>query len=211
MTSATRVAETIRAEGAHTVATTQRRDRGGTSRLGSALVGEAHDPELRNWRDSGSGGEGFSGFRGESENRTVVPTYFWVGAGFQSEAMSSRLVRPTPMSVAIRVRSSRRSRAGADHMPGTNQASDRWRCDTRNHARRIADLSRLSKRGASQIASQECLKSLGIAVTIIDRVGTYPSPTVLIDDVDVMQPDSTRRVAMHVALTCRRVIECTAP
>ncbi len=34
----------------------------------------------------------------------------------------------------------------------------------------------------------DCLGSLGIAEPITDRVGTYPSPTVLIDGVDVMRP-----------------------
>ena len=34
----------------------------------------------------------------------------------------------------------------------------------------------------------DCLSSLGIADPIIDRVGTYPSPTVLIEGVDVMRP-----------------------
>ena len=34
----------------------------------------------------------------------------------------------------------------------------------------------------------DCLSSLGIDEPIIDRVGTYPSPTLLIDGVDVMRP-----------------------
>ncbi|MDT5328807.1 MAG: hypothetical protein QOF31_104 [Mycobacterium sp.] len=34
----------------------------------------------------------------------------------------------------------------------------------------------------------DCLTSLGIDDPIIDRVGRYPSPTVLIDGVDVMRP-----------------------
>ena len=34
----------------------------------------------------------------------------------------------------------------------------------------------------------DCLSSLGIDEPIIDRVGTHPSPTVLIDGVDVMRP-----------------------
>ncbi len=33
----------------------------------------------------------------------------------------------------------------------------------------------------------DCLSSLGIDEPIIDRVGTYPSPTALIDGVDVMR------------------------
>jgi hypothetical protein len=35
----------------------------------------------------------------------------------------------------------------------------------------------------------DCLASLGIDVPIIDLVGRYPSPTVVIDGVDVMCPD----------------------
>jgi hypothetical protein len=34
----------------------------------------------------------------------------------------------------------------------------------------------------------DCLSSLGIDEPIIGRVGTYPSPTVLIDGADVMRP-----------------------
>jgi hypothetical protein len=36
----------------------------------------------------------------------------------------------------------------------------------------------------------ECLSALGIDATIIDRVGRHPSPTVLVDGVDVMRPES---------------------
>jgi hypothetical protein len=32
----------------------------------------------------------------------------------------------------------------------------------------------------------ECLTALGIGVPIIERVGRYPSPTVLVDGIDVM-------------------------
>ncbi len=34
----------------------------------------------------------------------------------------------------------------------------------------------------------DCLANLGIDVLVIDRVGQYPSPTVLVDGVDVMRP-----------------------
>jgi hypothetical protein len=34
----------------------------------------------------------------------------------------------------------------------------------------------------------ECVASLGIDVPIIERVGRYASPTVLVDGVDVMRP-----------------------
>lgn len=35
----------------------------------------------------------------------------------------------------------------------------------------------------------ECLTALGIDASIIERVGRYPSPTVLVEGVDVMRPD----------------------
>lgn len=42
---------------------------------------------------------------------------------------------------------------------------------------------------ARQIVT-DCLTTLGIDVPIIDRVGRYPSPTVLVDGVDVMRPEA---------------------
>lgn len=36
----------------------------------------------------------------------------------------------------------------------------------------------------------DCLRTLGVDVPIIDRVGRYPSPTVLVDGVDVMRPEA---------------------
>jgi hypothetical protein len=38
----------------------------------------------------------------------------------------------------------------------------------------------------------DCLSSLGIDEPIIDRVGRYASPTVLIDGVDVMRPAAAK-------------------
>ena len=43
---------------------------------------------------------------------------------------------------------------------------------------------------AAKATITECLTSLGIDVPIIDRVGSYPSPTVLVDGVDVMCPEA---------------------
>jgi hypothetical protein len=40
----------------------------------------------------------------------------------------------------------------------------------------------------------DCLATLGIDAPIIDRVGRYPSPTVLVDGVDVMRPESGVRM-----------------
>jgi hypothetical protein len=36
----------------------------------------------------------------------------------------------------------------------------------------------------------DCLAALGIDVPITERVGRYPSPTVLVDGVDVMRPEA---------------------
>jgi hypothetical protein len=43
---------------------------------------------------------------------------------------------------------------------------------------------------AARATITECLSALGIDATIIDRVGQYPSPTVLVDGADVMRPES---------------------
>ncbi len=37
----------------------------------------------------------------------------------------------------------------------------------------------------------DSLSTLGIDVPIIDRVGRYPSPTVLVDGIDVMRPEAS--------------------
>jgi hypothetical protein len=42
---------------------------------------------------------------------------------------------------------------------------------------------------AAREAVTECLTALGIDAPIIERIGRYPSPTVLVDGVDVMRPD----------------------
>ena len=42
---------------------------------------------------------------------------------------------------------------------------------------------------AAKAAITECLTTLRIDMPIIDRVGNYPSPTVLVDGVDVMRPE----------------------
>ncbi|MCW2649562.1 MAG: hypothetical protein QOE41_523 [Mycobacterium sp.] len=41
---------------------------------------------------------------------------------------------------------------------------------------------------ATRTMLTDCLSSLGIDVPVIDRVGRYPSPTVLVNGVDVMRP-----------------------
>lgn len=43
---------------------------------------------------------------------------------------------------------------------------------------------------AARATIADCLSILGIDVPTIDRVGRYPSPTLLVDGVDVMRPES---------------------
>jgi hypothetical protein len=45
----------------------------------------------------------------------------------------------------------------------------------------------------------ECLDEIGLAVPVVERVGDYPSPTVLVDGVDVM----TGAVGIQPASACR--------
>jgi hypothetical protein len=44
--------------------------------------------------------------------------------------------------------------------------------------------------GAAKKTVADSLTALGMDVPVIDRVGRYPSPTVLIDGVDVMRPEA---------------------
>jgi hypothetical protein len=56
----------------------------------------------------------------------------------------------------------------------------------------------------------DCLTSLGLDVPIIDRVGRYPSPTVLVDGVDVMRPDAAAPIGDACRLdlpTTQRVLD----
>mgnify|MGYP000847482492 FL=1 len=135
--------------------------------------------------------KGFFRFSWRIREPYGCPTYFWVGAGFQSEAMSS--MRPTPMSVADP--GPVQPVAVAEQVQTTCPEPTRHPTggDAMLAIMRVELLTSPGCPNAEPARSllRECLKSLGIAVTIIDRVGTYPSPTVLIDDVDVMQPDST--------------------
>ena len=52
----------------------------------------------------------------------------------------------------------------------------------------------LTSPGCPHAAAKEtvthCLTTLGMDVPIIDRVGRYPSPTVLVDGGDVMRPEA---------------------
>jgi len=57
----------------------------------------------------------------------------------------------------------------------------------------------------------DCLSTLGLLdVPIIDRVGRYPSPTVLVNGVDVMRPEATAPVGDACRLdlpTARRILD----
>jgi hypothetical protein len=56
----------------------------------------------------------------------------------------------------------------------------------------------------------DCLTSLGLDVPIIDRVGRYPSPTILVNGVDVMRPEAAAPVGDACRLdlpTPRRVLD----
>jgi hypothetical protein len=56
----------------------------------------------------------------------------------------------------------------------------------------------------------DCLTTLGIDGPIIDRVGRYPSPTVLVDGVDVMRPGTGASIGDACRLdlpTPQRVLE----
>jgi glutaredoxin len=44
--------------------------------------------------------------------------------------------------------------------------------------------------GAAKETITACLTALGTDEPIIDRVGRYPSPTVVVDGVDVMRPEA---------------------
>jgi hypothetical protein len=56
----------------------------------------------------------------------------------------------------------------------------------------------------------DCLTRLGLDEPIIDRVGRYPSPTVLVEGVDVMRPEAAPAVGDACRLdlpTPRRVLD----
>ena len=43
---------------------------------------------------------------------------------------------------------------------------------------------------AARTLLNDCLAKLGMAAPIVDRVGRYPSPTVLVDGIDVMRQEA---------------------
>jgi len=53
---------------------------------------------------------------------------------------------------------------------------------------------------AARTTVERCLDQLGIATRVVERVGDYPSPTVLIDGVDVMNdtPGTARAQACRL-------------
>jgi hypothetical protein len=57
----------------------------------------------------------------------------------------------------------------------------------------------------------DCLATLGIDAPIIERVGRYPSPTVLVDGIDVMSPEAEVSIVDACRLdlpTAQRVQHC---
>jgi DNA-binding transcriptional MerR regulator len=63
-------------------------------------------------------------------------------------------------------------------------------CDQPRTLRDCPILRDLETAAAAKQTIAECLAALGIDVPIIDHVGRYPSPTVLVDGVDVMRPEA---------------------
>jgi hypothetical protein len=56
----------------------------------------------------------------------------------------------------------------------------------------------------------DCLSTLGIDVPIVERVGRYPSPTVLVDGIDVMRHETGASIGDACRLdlpTTQRVLE----
>lgn len=45
--------------------------------------------------------------------------------------------------------------------------------------------------GASYTLLVQCLADLALDASVIERVGAFPSPTVLVDGIDVMRPGQT--------------------
>jgi hypothetical protein len=61
---------------------------------------------------------------------------------------------------------------------------------------------------AARATIADCLRTLGIDVPIIDRVGRYVSPTVLVDGADVMRTEVRGDDACRLDLpTHRRVLD----
>jgi hypothetical protein len=63
---------------------------------------------------------------------------------------------------------------------------------------------------AAKTTVSECLTALGLDLPIIERVGSHPSPTVLVDGVDVMRPDGLMPEADACRLdlpTAQRILE----
>ncbi len=56
----------------------------------------------------------------------------------------------------------------------------------------------------------DCLAAAGFDVPIIERVGCYPSPTILVDGVDIMRPDGSTQEADACRLdlpTAQRILD----
>jgi len=78
------------------------------------------------------------------------------------------------------------------------------------HANRTTDRTRRAHAGPARQVITDCLACLGLDVSIIDRVGRYPSPTVLVNGVDVMRPEGAAAVGDACRLdlpTARRILD----
>lgn len=57
---------------------------------------------------------------------------------------------------------------------------------------------------AARTLLNDRLAKLGITAPIVDHIGRYPSPTVLVEGIDVMRQEQTCRSATRADSTCRQ-------
>lgn len=61
---------------------------------------------------------------------------------------------------------------------------------------------------ATRALLQSCVSELGLALTVIDRVGEFPSPTILVNGADVMGHSPSGNASCRLDLpTRRRILE----
>ena len=94
----------------------------------------------------------------------------------RSPSWSTPVISPAPSANAPSCVTSKPPRTQHRPPPGSD-------C----YAYRTAHLAGCPNAEITRKILADCLASLGIDVPIIDRVGRYPSPTVLVDGVDVMR------------------------
>ena len=65
---------------------------------------------------------------------------------------------------------------------------------------------------AARALLRSCLSELGLELTVVDREVDYPSPTILVDGVDVMGRPESERPGCRLDLPTRaRVLEALQP